>query len=220
MKVFGHAACRRGKSAAPPGGGYNAAMTIPLSCPCGQRLRAPDDQAGRQMRCPACRQLLRVPGEPDDAGGYAVEQVLKCKGCRREWPVGTVVCVECGYNFETGRKLRTKVQVPDRVIEVGSGWAGTYTRYRVYRDGRGKPRLGVSRKLLFVPLGETTYDLSAYRAVLTDYSGDDDEGGTYYLELEAPGRRPEAIFAEANEEAMRELVELIARAGGLEIKRK
>src|ERR1700758_4973093 len=36
-------------------------MTIPFTCPCGQALQAPDEQAGRPVCCPACRQVIRVP---------------------------------------------------------------------------------------------------------------------------------------------------------------
>src|SRR5262245_27481877 len=104
-------------------------MAIPIQCSCGRRLQAPDDRAGSEVRCPACRGLVRVPGEGEAPGGYAVEQVRKCPGCRREWPLSTVVCVDCGYHFEAGRKMRTKYQVADRVLEVGSVWTGTYTRY-------------------------------------------------------------------------------------------
>jgi hypothetical protein len=153
-------------------------MPIPFRCPCGQRLQAPDDQAGREMRCPRCRELVGVPAA-DTAEGYGVERVQKCPGCKREWPVGTVVCIDCGYNFETRRKMKTKYKVPDRALVVGATWLGTYTSYRVYRDDRGKPRLDISRKLLFLPVGGASHDLSTFRAVLTDYAEGDESGGTF-----------------------------------------
>ena len=39
-------------------------MSIRVPCPtCGQRLRVPDDRAGRRVRCPWCEQPLPVPTE-------------------------------------------------------------------------------------------------------------------------------------------------------------
>jgi hypothetical protein len=198
-------------------------MAIPFQCPCGQRLQAPDDQSGNQMRCPACRELVRVPAAGGEApDGYAVEKVRKCPGCKREWPLDAVICVDCGYNFETGRKMKTKYKVPDRVLDVGAVWAGTYTRYRVYRDARGKPRLDITKKFLFLPVGGASHDLSAYRAVLTDYAvGDEEESvGTFYLKLAGPGQREVRIFRSSDEEAMKELIDLVVQAGRLEIKRE
>jgi hypothetical protein len=46
-------------------------MPIELTCPCGKRLRAPDDDSGRQGRCPACGRLLSIPGRNDAAAGVA-----------------------------------------------------------------------------------------------------------------------------------------------------
>src|SRR5712691_1227850 len=38
-------------------------MSILLTCPCGQQLRARDEQAGQAMQCPACGSQLVVPGD-------------------------------------------------------------------------------------------------------------------------------------------------------------
>jgi hypothetical protein len=194
-------------------------MAIEVQCPCGKRLQADDEQAGRKVRCPACNTVVDVPA-PAEPAGYAVERVRKCPGCKREWPTDTVVCVECGYNFETGRKMRTKYHIPDRVVEV-RGLLGTRTRYRVSRGVRGKPWLSVSQTLFSIPLGTRNYDLSAYRAILTDCAvGDEESSDVFYLELEGPGERSVNIFRSSNEEAMRELLDLVVQAGRLEIKRK
>src|SRR5207245_1675133 len=112
-------------------------MTIQVKCSCGKRLQVSDDEAGRKVRCPSCKDLVRVPGEAEEPAGFGVEQVRKCPNCKREWPLDAVVCIECGYNFETGRKMRTKYNIPDRVITLGAVWLGSYTRYRVFRSERG-----------------------------------------------------------------------------------
>ena len=196
-------------------------MAIGVECSCGRRLQAADDQAGLKMRCPACRALLVVPDEAEEAGSYGVEQARKCPGCKREWPLDAVVCIDCGYNFETRRKLRTRYRIAERVLDVGIVALGCYTRYRVFRNEHGKPSLSVTRKLFFLSLGSAVYDLGAYRSILTDFSaGNDDAPDVFYLELDGPGKRAVRIFNNSNEEKMKELIDLVAGAGRLEIKRK
>src|SRR5262245_3390018 len=139
-------------------------MAIEVTCECGKRLRAADDQAGCKVRCPSCQAVVRVPGEEE--GGYGVEAVRKCPGCRREWPADAAVCIDCGYDFRTGRKMRTKFKTRDRVVEMGVSWLGTTTRYRVWRDERGKPALSIAKSFLFIPLGTKTYHLKQFNAIL------------------------------------------------------
>lgn len=47
-------------------------MTVAFQCPCGQRLKARDDQAGETVRCPACDQEVTVPDEAEGGGSSAV----------------------------------------------------------------------------------------------------------------------------------------------------
>jgi hypothetical protein len=196
-------------------------MTIQVQCSCGKRVQTRDEEAGRKVRCPSCQGLVDVPGVAEELDTYGVEQVRRCPGCKRDWPLDTVVCIECGHNFETGRKLRTKYNIRDRIIDVGIVWLGTCTRYRVFRNERGKPFLGVSRKFLFIPLGESIYDLSAYRTIYTDFvAGHDDNPDVSILELEGPGKRAVTIFQSSDDEQMKDLIDMIAGAGQLEIKRR
>jgi hypothetical protein len=196
-------------------------VTIQVRCSCGKGLVAEDDHAGRQVRCPSCQGVVSVPDQPAKPAAYSVEKFRKCPGCKREWPDDTVVCVDCGYNFETGRKMKTKYKVLDRVLDVGIAALGTVTRYRVFRNVRGKPYLTITRKVLFIPLGSKTYDLSDYRAVLTDFApGNDEAPDVFYLELESRRGRDVRIFRASDEEKMKELIDLVAQAGRLEIKRK
>jgi hypothetical protein len=103
-------------------------MAIQVRCSCGKQVQAAGEQAGRNVRCPSCQRLLIVPGEPEEPRGYGVAQVRQCPGCNREWPLATVVCIDCGYNFETGRKMRTKYNSRGRVIDVGPSWLGKQSR--------------------------------------------------------------------------------------------
>jgi hypothetical protein len=51
-------------------------MPISLQCPCDRKLRVKEELAGRKVRCPECKQILRVPApEPeksdeDEAANY------------------------------------------------------------------------------------------------------------------------------------------------------
>lgn len=192
-------------------------MAIRVQCSCGRRLLAEDEQAGTQVRCPACQAVVAVP----EGGSYGVEKVRRCPGCKHEWPVETVVCIDCGYNFDTGRKMRTKYKLVERTLDVGFAWTGSYWRYRVFRDGRGRPRLNVTRKMFFLPLRNSTYDLSTFRAVLTDFvAGDGENPDVFTLYLDGPGKRPVRIFCASGEEKMKELLDLVAQAGRLEIRRR
>ena len=41
-------------------------MPIPLSCPCGRRYQAPDELAGKAIRCRQCQKVLKVPASDPD----------------------------------------------------------------------------------------------------------------------------------------------------------
>ncbi len=69
-----------------------------LSCPCGKRLQAPARLVGRQVRCPGCKGLLRVPG----AHGPPVRT---CFVCGQGFPEEIVVCVDCGVDLLEGREI-------------------------------------------------------------------------------------------------------------------
>jgi len=93
-------------------------MPIPISCQCGYQVDAPDQYAGKQVSCPACQNPLQVPlpqQAPIDAmldemlsdagitavtpGGY------RCPNCIASIPAGTIICLKCGYNVESGQMM-------------------------------------------------------------------------------------------------------------------
>src|SRR5262245_43431015 len=115
-------------------------MSIRFSCTCGKPLQVKDEQAGTRARCPFCRAVVSVPAgaqeEPESLPG--VVPFMTCPKCKAEWPPETVVCVGCGYNFKTGKKLKTRYKVTDQFIDLGTTWMGTYTRFAVKRDKKGR----------------------------------------------------------------------------------
>ena len=200
-------------------------MAIEVACTCGKRLRVSDEQAGRKVRCPVCQDMVRVPGEkaeePD--AGYAVETVRKCPSCRAEWTEDAVVCIRCGYNFRTGKKMETVYDIIQRTIVVGVRWLGSYTRLTIFRGRKGETSLTVARKFLFVPLGTRVLDLRDYDTIWTDCTlgdAEDNAPDVYYLELEGRKKGPVRILKTSDEWSMREVVDTLKEAARLQVKRK
>jgi hypothetical protein len=81
-------------------------MSVRLVCHnCRRPLEPPADPELRFARCPKCGAHTSLPGaEPQAAFGYA-EPFKQCPECDKELPVNAVLCVRCGYNYETGRKV-------------------------------------------------------------------------------------------------------------------
>ncbi len=46
-------------------------MPIPTTCPCGKRVSAPDNLAGKTVKCPACQAPLTIPMSSGGANGAA-----------------------------------------------------------------------------------------------------------------------------------------------------
>ena len=84
-------------------------------CPnCGQRLEAAPEMAGAQVECPACHQSFIVPAQQDEGGinklrlkNSGPPQVPSCPHCNLSLPPDTVICMNCGRDLRTGKKLKT-----------------------------------------------------------------------------------------------------------------
>ena len=103
-------------------------MPTAISCTCGKSFRVPDHLQGKAVKCPACGEPIAVPAsesssaaaqsagsEADGLEGLLDEVELKasstgrrCPECRTDMLPDDVLCVKCGYNTETGRKLGTR----------------------------------------------------------------------------------------------------------------
>lgn len=94
---------------------------ISVTCPCGKAISAPAKLAGKQVKCPGCGKPLTVPTgtakskDPNDLSdlldeiGYDQEKTKdSCPECSATLTPNAVLCVACGYNLETGKKLKTK----------------------------------------------------------------------------------------------------------------
>jgi hypothetical protein len=106
-------------------------VPIPVTCRCGQSFAAGDHLAGRTVQCPKCKSPLAIPapqvastplGGPaqqpfaagpsifDDAGMRTFTGKPLCPECQAEMQPGAILCVNCGYNVQLGRKMSTNVK--------------------------------------------------------------------------------------------------------------
>lgn len=201
-------------------------MTDTLECPCGQRLRLARNRAARRIRCPTCQTVLDVPAELRDEADapetVAVVEELTCPGCRKRWPTDTAVCIDCGHDFRSGRKVRRTVQATEETVNMGwSGFFG-YTRFTVRRDPKNRWWLVKRTWFLFFGGKPTEIPLSEYTAVATDHqqSGDDEEAThKFYLYLEGRGKS-RRIWSGGRDDKMRELIDVLRTNVGLAIRRK
>jgi hypothetical protein len=134
-------------------------MPIVVECgSCHQRFRAKDTLAGKAVKCPRCGGAIQVPMSAsetpeEDAGdvyGVAAEApqvpgpaaggtVRHCPSCHQAMPPDAVICVGCGLDLRTGRKLEAR-RTPARaarsdekdlsepLLSPSEGWLGTAMR--------------------------------------------------------------------------------------------
>jgi len=106
-----------------------------FECPsCGKRFRWKPDYAGRRVKC-KCEQVIQVPAhDPAETAALEVDDAVappppatasptaaqQCPSCGAGANAGAVICVECGYNFKSGKSLDTTIARPVK----GGGGAG------------------------------------------------------------------------------------------------
>jgi hypothetical protein len=101
-------------------------MPIPVACPCGAKFNAKDELAGKAVRCPKCKQPLKIPvpqaapasssamDDLFDEVGIKPKQGPVCLKCGAEMKPNAVLCVACGFNVQTG-EVAKGVKVSDRL---------------------------------------------------------------------------------------------------------
>lgn len=114
-------------------------MPIKATCECGKSVAAPDQFAGKRVKCPGCGKAIVVPRPAakhaanditdlfDEVDLTESETGRRCPMCRRDLQPEDVICVACGYNTETGKKIVTRkkahVDHPDRPTRKSKGFA-------------------------------------------------------------------------------------------------
>lgn len=111
-----------------------AASKIAVKCDCGKSFAAKAEWAGKKVKCPACAKPVRIPGgkaklpakktpppPPVPASNVSIGGLFdevgfntedgsahrKCPECRAPMSDEAVICIDCGYNENTGKKLET-----------------------------------------------------------------------------------------------------------------
>jgi hypothetical protein len=96
-----------------------------FNCPaCGKSFRWKPEIAGRSAKC-ACGSKLVVPKDAPAATApappppivKAAAPTTNCPICKASVPKDAVLCVKCGYNFKTGKRLAAVVVESDPVEE-------------------------------------------------------------------------------------------------------
>jgi len=117
-------------------------MSIKVKCKsCGGGFSAKDALAGRRVKCPKCKEPLTIPAQStapvaaktpatasaahnplldllDEQNVRAVARGPVCENCAAELQPGAIVCIDCGYNQETGDQLETEAYEDD--IDAGA----------------------------------------------------------------------------------------------------
>ncbi len=197
-------------------------MSTTVKCSCGKQLTVAEDHPGRKIRCPACQELVPIPGSSASADeGYGLEKTRKCPECKNECPRKAVICIKCGWNFKTQERMKTKFKLKDRFVDVGLKWMGCYRRYSVERSEHGDLLLTVRRWLFFIPLGIHYLELKDYSTLYTDFTpGTDRVPDYYYLDMEGTKVPLIHLYTGTDDEKMREMIEMLQGAASLTVERR
>ena len=104
---------------------------VKFKCPhCSQNLEAPDDMGGEAIECPSCNKNITIPAPApaeeaasggkewrmprkrkrgQDAPAAGKEEGETCPGCDAPLAADAVLCVKCGLNLQTGKKISTNL---------------------------------------------------------------------------------------------------------------
>lgn len=77
-------------------------MAILIQCPdCKEKYKFDNVHGGKMLAC-KCGKKLEIPAATENTA-----DIKKCPHCGKVGASDRVICVECGYNFSTGAKLKT-----------------------------------------------------------------------------------------------------------------
>lgn len=90
-------------------------MPIKVACQCGASFAAKDELAGKAVRCPKCKQPLKIPAPaaPAAAAPSAMDDLFdevgieakkgpSCPKCAAELKPNAILCVACGLDLQSG----------------------------------------------------------------------------------------------------------------------
>src|SRR5262245_12436242 len=114
-------------------------MAIALQCKCGQQLQVQEEHSGKQVQCPVCQAVMVVSAPEVFAAAAVTSEFRHCPDCGNRLPREAVVCVNCGLDFQTGRRLKTtfkrsprKAEHTGNLTKVRLGLAFHYARLIIF----------------------------------------------------------------------------------------
>ncbi len=103
---------------------------IAVKCKCGEKFAAKPELMGKTVRCPSCQDPVKIGGKRKDAPakkkseaapvgltddvfdemgiGSADGPERKCPECKAIMSEEAILCIDCGYNENLGRKMQVK----------------------------------------------------------------------------------------------------------------
>lgn len=136
-------------------------MSIIVQCDCGKRFKAKDGLAGRKVRCPGCREPLRIPEAPSGAGeavaagrragpkaqaagsGPEVDAeaaILKFEAVRKQKTMDAEA--EAAFREEQNKLIESYDQITGRTAAQGKG---TKKKKGEFAEGKIKKRTAFTR---------------------------------------------------------------------------
>jgi len=104
---------------------------IAVKCKCGEKFAAKPELVGKTVRCPSCQNSVKIGGKKKDASGKkkssrtssagltsdvfdelgigsADGPERRCPECKSVMSNEAIICIDCGYNENLGRKMAVK----------------------------------------------------------------------------------------------------------------
>lgn len=99
---------------------------------CGARVKLRAESAGKRVRCPKCREVFEAPPQ-------AIPASPVCPSCHKSLPPEAKICVDCGFDLRTGKKLQTMIEKnTDRAAENEEDSPAAADTYRFLADDVGE----------------------------------------------------------------------------------
>jgi LSD1 subclass zinc finger protein len=187
-------------------------MAISVECPsCWRALTFEDSAGGTEVKCSHCLNTFTLPAAEEPAGAYGLAAPVVCPSCRREAARDAVLCVQCGYNFRTGKKRKQIFEEKDFVHTIQG------TRYAFRRDRRGRWTLEMEGRLLGFRTSAKEFDLGRCTSAVAVYQHDGSDEGEEFVTifLEGPTGRRDRIFFGLKEGLVEWLEEILREEVGL-----
>jgi len=119
---------------------------------CGKKIECPDSYAGRNSRCPACKEPITVPESVLIEDSNTTVSNIFCSICGASMPRQALMCVKCGAE-------NARIKKSEREVEVSN--VGKFQIFSAYFLAFIIPILGVIAGIILLCKKETGHGLGA-----------------------------------------------------------